>query len=259
MLKRFALVLLAVLTVAAAGAQTGRIRMSASADLFVPPDVAQIVFSVTSEDPDQAQAEARQAAQVKEILDAVKALQLPKLETRTPPSQTAKQEAWPAQGYGTGGGGIGGNFSGTPRKAGYVVGTVIEVWFEGDALTLEAGVNKIMELARAHGAQNIVPDIACRGLEAMQQKALAEATRLAIKRAEAMAKAAGVHITGYSYIGPCPENARVWTQNPQVFKGPSGFGGGYGGGWGGGRGTPAPIIEVHNTQVTATVWVTATY
>jgi uncharacterized protein YggE len=256
MLRQLTVTLLAVLTVTGAGAQAGKIRISGTADIFVAPDVAQVVFSVTSEDPEQATAEQKAAAQVKEILDAIQALKLPKLQTRTPPSQTKKQEAWPPPGGSLGGGG--GSYGGTPRKAGYVVGTVIEVWFEGEAVTLEAGVNKIMTIAQTHGAANIAPDITCRDLEAVRQKALAAATKLAIQRAQTMAKAAGVHITGYSYIGPCPETARVWTGNPTVFKGPTGFGGGYSGGWGSGGGAP-PIIEVHNTQVSATVYVTATY
>jgi uncharacterized protein YggE len=249
MLKRGTVVLLAVLTVAVAGAETGKIRASATADLFAPPDVAQVVFSVTSEDPVQAQAEAKQAAQVKEILEAIQGLKLPKLVTRTPPSQTTKQEAWPppgAVGYG-----------GTPRKAGYVVGTVIEVGFDGDPATLERGLNQVMTIAQTHGAMNVVPDTACRGLEAVRQKALAAATKAAVERAQAMAKAAGVHIAGYSYIGPCPETARQWYDSVVVNKGPMGFGGGYGGRGGGSGGVP--IIEIHNTQVSATVWVTATY
>ena len=255
MLKRLVVVLLAVLTAAAVGAQAGKIRISATANVFVAPDVAQVVFSVTSEDPDLAQAEAKQVAQIKEIVEAIAALQLPGLKTRTPPSQTRKQEAWPPPNSS-------GHFSGTPRKAGYVVGTVIEVWFEGDAVTLEGGVNKIMGIAQEHKATNIAPDITCRDLESAQQQALAEATRLALERARAMAKAAGVKVKGISYMGPCPENARTWTGNPHVLKGPTGFGGsGYmGGPWGeSGRNVDTPIIEVHNTMISATVWVTATY
>ncbi len=246
MLKRCGMVLLAVLTVAAAGAQTGKIRISATADVSVAPDVAQVVFSVTSDDPDKAKAEEKAAAEVKAILEEIRALQLPRLETRTPPSQTKKQEAWPPpnpSGYS----------GGTPRKAGYVVGTAIEVWFEGDAVTLEAGINRIMGIAQEHRATNIAPDITCRDLEAAQQQALAQATRLAVERARAMAKAAGVKIRGISYIGPCPENARVWPQSSVVRRGPTVLGGG----WGGGQ--QRPLIEVHNTIFSATVWVTAVY
>ncbi|MBU0606432.1 MAG: SIMPL domain-containing protein, partial [Armatimonadetes bacterium] len=158
MLKRYGLVLLAVLTVAAAGAQTGKIRISATANVFVAPDVAQVVFSVTSEDPDKTKAEETAAAEVKAILDEITALKLPGLKTRTPPSQTKKQEAWPP-----GSGGSRSSYGGsrgigeTPRKAGYVVGTVVEVWFEGDAETLEAGVNKVVSIAETHGATNIAP------------------------------------------------------------------------------------------------------
>jgi len=264
MINRLLFLLLVVaLTAAVAGAQSGKIRISATAEVLVPPDVAQVVFAVTSEAPDRATAEQKAAAEVKAILDEINALQLPKLQTRPPRSQTRHQEAWPPQGSGGSmGGGLGGGRGATPRPAGYVVGTVIEVWFEGDAVALEAGVNNITAIAQTHGAGRIAPDITCRDLEPARQQALAEATRTATKRAQAMAKAAGVRISGYSYIGPCPENARQCPQMPIVFRGPTGFGSSRyaGGAWGaGGAAVSLPVIEVHNTMVSATIWVTAVY
>ena len=85
------------------------------------------------------------------VVEAIKALQLPKLVTRTPPASApgtrrgrrrvlAQVEARSA-------------VRGSPRKAGYVVGPVVEVWFEGDRAGARAGVNKIMTIAQRSPAR----------------------------------------------------------------------------------------------------------
>lgn len=298
MVKRLLCVLFVlVVAVALAGADGGKLRISARAEVLVPPDVAQVIFSVSGEDPDKAAAEQKAAAEVKAVLDEIAALQLPKLQTRTPSTQT-RQWQRPAGGdFGTGGGiggtgggrgggNVGGGMGGRPGPAApakpappeYSTATVIEVWFEGDAATLEAGLNKIATIASAHHAWNLQPEISTRNLEAAQQQVLAEATSLAVKRARVMARAAGVKLTGFSYIGPMPENARTWTEATSISPGRAALAGGYGsgssrggyggGGYGGGGGgygggdpivSGAPAIEVHGTTIYATIWVTATY
>lgn len=230
-------------------AQTGRIRTTGQGEIMVPPDTAELGVTVQVQEKQLATAREKAAAQMTKVIEAVRALKIPGTEIGTSQlsvtpivKRPPEGQQWPTPGT---------EFR--QDIIGYQVSNSISVKITGEGQDLGGSVSQVLDTATTSGATSFYgPTFYRKDLTAAQQQALEKATKDAIGKAEALARAAGVTIKSYSYIGMFPE------ENPQPGPMPMMAEARMAMAPGGGGGTPTPV-EVRDISVSSQVWVTATY
>lgn len=245
---RWLLVALALVLPLVAQAQTGRIRTLGEGRIFVAPDTAEASFSVRGDDRQLAPAREKAAAQMTKVLEAVRALRLPGLTLGTTSLNVTPVIRQPQ-------GNVpypGPNVEVQQQIVGYQVTNTVSARMKGEPAALGQAMSQLLDVVTTNGASNFYgPNFFRQEMTAANQQALEEATRDAVGKAQALAKAAGVTITKLSYIGMYPEENPNEGPRPMPMMAMRGM-------EAGGGGTPTPV-EVRDIQVTAQVWVTAVY
>jgi hypothetical protein len=240
---------LALIIAAPALAQTGRIRTLGEGHILIAPDTAEAYFSVRAEDKQLAPAREKAATQMTKVLEAVRGLRIAGLTLGTTSldvTPVVRQQQGNTQSPGP-------NVEVQQQITGYRVTSSVMARVKGEPAALGQGISQLMDTAVASGASNFDgPRFYREDMSAANRQALEEATKDAVAKAQALAKAAGVTIRGYSYIGMYPEDNPEGPRPMMAMRSMATSEAGMGGG------TPTPV-EVRDIPVTAQVWVTAAY
>jgi uncharacterized protein len=243
------LALVALLPVVAQ-AQTGRIRTLGEGRVMVSPDTAEATFSVRSEDRQLATAREKAAAAMTKVLEALRGLRIASLTLGTASISVTPLIRQPQ------GGNVpypGPNVQIQQQIVGYQVSSTVNARLKGQPAAMAEGISQVVDTALANGATNFYgPSFYREDMTAPNQQALEEATKDAVAKAQALARAAGVTIRNMTYVGMYPEDTQDSMPRPMMAMREMQMGAG------GGGGTPTPV-EVRDIPVTAQVWVTAAY
>jgi hypothetical protein len=228
-------------------AQAGRIRTIGQGQVWVAPDTAEATFSVRAEDRQLAPAREKAAAAMTRLLDALRRADVPNLTLGTASVSVTPLVRQPPQGAPVGPG------QEVRREiVGYQVTHTLSARLKGTAEALATGMSRLIDTAVANGVTTFFgPNFYLEDQGPANQQALGLATRDAMAKAQALAQAAGVTITSYSYIGMYPEDEPGGPQ-PMPYMREMAMGAG------GMADTPTPI-EVRDLQISTQVWVTAVY
>lgn len=233
-----------------AQAQTGRIRTLGEGRVMVAPDTADASFSVRAEDKQLATAREKAAAAMAKVLEALRGLRIANLTLGTASISVTPLIRQPQ------GGNVpypGPNVEIQQQIVGYQVSSTVNARIKGQPAALAQGISQVVDTALANGATNFYgPSFFREDMTAPNQQALEEATKDAVAKAQALARAAGVTIQKIAYIGMYPEDNNEPRPMPMMAMREMQMG------VGGGGGTPTPV-EVRDIPVTTQVWVTAAY
>lgn len=241
---------LVVLLPVMAQAQTGRIRTLGEGRVMVSPDTAEATFSVRSEDRQLAPAREKAAAAMTKVLAALRGLRIENLTLGTASISVTPLIRQPQ------GGNVpypGPNVEIQQQIVGYQVTSTVNARLKGEPAAMAQGISQVVDTALANGATNFYgPSFFREDMTVPNQQALEAATKNAVAKAQALARAAGVTITNMTYIGMYPEDNQDGPR-PMMAMAEMSMGRAGGGGY-----TPTPV-EVRDIPVTAQVWVTAAY
>jgi hypothetical protein len=228
-------------------AQGAHIRTMGQGEVMVAPDTAEFGVTVRVEEKQLAAAREKAAAQMTKVLAAVRALRIPGLEIGTSqlsvtpvvkPQPDGQQ--WPQ-----------GGTQFRQEIIGYQVTNSAAIKITADGPALAGYASQVMDAATTSGATNFYgPSFYRKELAAAQEQALERATKDAIAKAQALARAAGLTIKSYTYIGMFPEDEQQAGPMPMMRERATMA-------MGAGDGTPTPV-EARDIPVSAQVWVTAT-
>lgn len=155
------------------------VRAAATASVEAPPDQVVITIGVTTQSPTAADAGASNASISTKVQQAVKALLAAGEQVKTQGYSVNPQLSYPKPG-------------GTPKIDGYQATNNLLV-----TLRDSAKVGKVIDTATQNGATNINGiAFSIKDSDALQQQAIALATKKARANAEAIASALGVQVLG---------------------------------------------------------------
>ncbi|MBI3910344.1 MAG: SIMPL domain-containing protein [Armatimonadetes bacterium] len=206
--------LLSSLIAAPASADNSRrtINITGQATLSVTPDTARLLFAVVTISPRLETARAENAAAMRRVLEALRDLKLPPMKTTTRPDGTL--ETSPGLDLQTGSVDVqpldAERRSRTEPRAivGYqITNSAVARYHDPNSDKLAATMSRILDTVLENGANQVSEmELFLRDDEAAKQKALVAALANARRRAELVAREAGVKIravrsieTGYSY------------------------------------------------------------
>jgi len=228
---------------------SGEIRATGSAAVYLMPDTAEINFAVKVEKEELMAAREEAAQRLQDIITAIKALNIEGLSLATdyirvqPLLEPTDEEGRPMMGPGgMGPGGMG--MMGVFRKVvAYGVDSSVSTTVRGEAERLKAATPKVIDAALGAGATSLHgPKFSKEDTTQAYREALENATRDAMANAQAIARGLGVTIRQCTYVS---------MQGPEsyAFEDIAMLSGG----------SPSLPVEVKAIEIPAMVWLTARY